>query len=77
MDSQNKKGNFFIPYLWLAAALFFPVIAIPAYFILKIVKPTTQITNKENGKTILCPKCGKENNLLQSVCCFCNNQLNI
>ncbi|MFA5879062.1 MAG: hypothetical protein WC860_02700 [Candidatus Margulisiibacteriota bacterium] len=76
-DAQTKNTNVLLPYLWLAAVLFFPIIAIPSYFVLKGLNLFKKTKSTNNVKKLLCPKCGKENSDLQTACAFCSNQLNL
>jgi hypothetical protein len=75
MDASQKGIRF--PILWFIGCLFFPIVVIPAYFIFMRKKDYTYTAKPLTSNTILCTKCGAENNPRNEKCSKCDNQLSI
>jgi hypothetical protein len=77
-DASKRTSKARTPFLWLVAVLFFPYITIPLYFIIG----RTNVIGVDKStrlplKTVICPKCGKENSIEDNACSKCNNNLQL
>lgn len=78
-DARKKGYTTTTAYMWLIAALFFPIIVIPFYFLFnfrKSLDKRSRTKSHENPLDSFCPKCGEAVSKHDEDCPHCGNKLN-
>jgi hypothetical protein len=79
-DANKRHNRTRFAFMWLAATLFLPYIAIPLYFITRKSPMNSRNTTKNavlTDRALICSKCGYENSNQDAVCAKCNNNLQV
>ena len=78
-DARKKGYAPTTAYIWLIAALFFPIIVIPFYFLFNFRKSLGKHAGSKGNESLLdsfCPKCGEAVSKQDEICPHCGNKLN-